>query len=797
MVYFDQLLRAVVPDGFVLELLLSLAIQACWLTPAAIVMALLLCRSSASARHLAWQLLLAVMVVGPVLSIIVPGDVQFSILEEAPDGGHGELSVRAEALSQQSLVAKPNVQRLQQLELSEQSPVQSPDQGLDASERASKWPKAAVFEAALSADIPPRSSTLPAVRKTEMILAGIWAAGILLLSLRVIGGQLSMWRMLGAATSISDERILAVASEVISACGESRKVRWLEHAQSSMPMTCGVWAPAIIIPVAAKEWSSDRLRMVLLHELAHVQRRDCLWQWLTHVVTVGQWFNPLAWLATSRLRSEREKACDDVVLNTGVRASDYAETLLDLSTGGRRNVFDLCAGLAMARPQRLASRVESIVDDRRNRGVVSRRARIIAALCTCLLMIPLGLMAQADVTQRQRIASDADVDPPKRQPAQQQQVEQASQKKASQQRERQLLPSVTLPGGQMLQRSDDHRPLVDAAIRLLRSASVEVPYRGQRGTSVTLLFHPSLEIDLSHVSPRNAAGPTGRIGRMYVDVGTQPGPDTIATEIDGKYRSFTKHHLREWVAFRSEYDRLDFGRPRPIVPSVGDWSKPVNGLQARLAVENWRDPIVGIYLELRNVKDLGNTMTVPADAERIDFELRDADGKKISPAGLPRSGPVVELKDFQLPFDSSLRFNLSVTTVGVPNVKAMIALRSHAWTLDEAPGSYRLSASFKVEKPEKFSHTLWYGVVHVPPVKIQPASRERKPDTIVSRTYKFSNRTRDTQLNVLKSWFEEEDDVRFQAGASPHEIDVSAHVSRQRYIVEVVQYLKFGSTPSS
>jgi len=52
MSYFDQLLRSLVPDGFVLELLISLVIQTCWLMPVAIVMAVFLRRASASGRHL-------------------------------------------------------------------------------------------------------------------------------------------------------------------------------------------------------------------------------------------------------------------------------------------------------------------------------------------------------------------------------------------------------------------------------------------------------------------------------------------------------------------------------------------------------------------------------------------------------------------------------------------------------------------------------------------------------------------------------------------------------------------------
>ena len=348
----------------------------------------------------------------------------------------------------------------------------------------------------------------------------------------------------------------------------------------------------------------------------------------------------------------------------------------------------------------------------------------------------------------------------------------------------------------MLRRSDGHEPLVAAAIALLRSASVEVPHQGQRDSSVTFLFHPSWEVNLSRVRPRSGDREAGQINRMYVDVSGVPGPDNIVAEIDGKYRSFTKHHLREWVAFRREYDRLDFGRPRPVIVSVGDWSQPVNGLQARLAIENWRDPIVGVYLELRNVKDLLNTMTVPIDAERIDLELQDDNGNKVPIAGLPRSGPVVELKDFQLPFESSLRVNLSVTTVGIPDVNAMIALRSHSWLLkDGHPATYRLQAAFRAEKPERFSHALWHGELLVPPVKVQPAPRDPVADEIVSRNYSIIRRNRDSLLKLLGVWFESEKDVHFKAGAKPDEIEVTAHESRHRYITEVISFQQNGLSP--
>ena len=64
------------------------------------------------------------------------------------------------------------------------------------------------------------------------------------------------------------------------------------------------------------------MQAVLLHELAHLRRRDPLWQLVAHCGLALHWFNPLAWFAVRRLRIEQERACDDFVLRAGIRASE-------------------------------------------------------------------------------------------------------------------------------------------------------------------------------------------------------------------------------------------------------------------------------------------------------------------------------------------------------------------------------------------------------------------------------------------------------------------------------------------
>jgi hypothetical protein len=132
----------------------------------------------------------------------------------------------------------------------------------------------------------------------------------------------------------------------------------------------------VLLPDEAAAWPLDRLRAVLLHEMAHVRRRDWPGHRLADLVCALYWFHPLVWPLARRLRAESEAACDDRVLALGVPAPDYARHLLDVARAlGPAAVPP--AAIAMARTARLEGRLTMILDPRRPRRAPTRRALLL------------------------------------------------------------------------------------------------------------------------------------------------------------------------------------------------------------------------------------------------------------------------------------------------------------------------------------------------------------------------------------------------------------------------------------
>jgi hypothetical protein len=191
------------------------------------------------------------------------------------------------------------------------------------------------------------------------------------------------------------------------------------HADKTLPVVWGIFRCRVLLPAAAPQWSGEQLRSVLLHELGHIQRRDTMAQLLAQIACALYWFNPLVWFAAWRLGVERERACDDLVLASGVRPSAYAGHLLEVVTGLSPARWMQSCGLAMARKSSLEGRLVAVLCENRNRRGASVAFATVALLLGACIAIPIAMLRAADnaafaVTQAEESKAETapDVEPP-------------------------------------------------------------------------------------------------------------------------------------------------------------------------------------------------------------------------------------------------------------------------------------------------------------------------------------------------------------------------------------------------
>ncbi|HJQ40054.1 MAG TPA: M56 family metallopeptidase [Thermoanaerobaculia bacterium] len=171
----------------------------------------------------------------------------------------------------------------------------------------------------------------------------------------------------------------------------TRRANGMFSADINQPATFG---NRILLPLSAKQWSEEKLRIVLLHEQAHVARRDTLHGILSDVTCAVYWFHPLAWLVAARAGLERERACDDRVLAAGIAPGDYAAAMLDVARAMTRGH---AATMPMAEVSHIERRIRAILDPTTRR----RSAHALAALACVVAAAPL-LAALGDAFPRPR-----------------------------------------------------------------------------------------------------------------------------------------------------------------------------------------------------------------------------------------------------------------------------------------------------------------------------------------------------------------------------------------------------------
>lgn len=359
-------------NGNSFDLLLFLAastMKATLLLGFVAVLCLVLRRFSAAIRHLLWTLSLCAALLLPFLSFVEVWEVPVlpaQIASWSP-AQSSELATATDDAFVLPQVGKQNIKVSPQINES-QSKISEFQPTINSVEKTLPITNASDVDAS-----PQQGSATLLPTLVNWALA-IWFTGALLLLFRLLVGFTATKWLTKGAVEFKNPKLIGLFSSLLTELQVKGRVRLLRSERTLMPIVCGVLRPVVLLPASADDWSEERTKMVLLHELTHVARKDCLTQMLAQAACAFYWFNPFVWHAARRLRVEREQACDDYVLSIGTKPSDYAHHLLEIARYlQERTIFQWSqTTVAMARRSQLEGRLRAILSAEGKRRAMSQ-----------------------------------------------------------------------------------------------------------------------------------------------------------------------------------------------------------------------------------------------------------------------------------------------------------------------------------------------------------------------------------------------------------------------------------------
>jgi beta-lactamase regulating signal transducer with metallopeptidase domain len=345
-------------------------------------------RRSAAARHTVWSAAIAAQLLMPMLGLLLP-------------------AWRVPVLDEPSWAASPT------LSTPDAPPVEAKPKSVAAPTKQIVIEDAPTTGAPAASPTPPanQNATTPVPKQrpsSTVVLTALWMLGCIVVLGRLAAGTAVVSRMAGRGERVTDEKWLGLMTRLAVALGIRRPLTLLRGDTLGIPVTWGIVYPVVFLPQDADSWPEERRRYVLVHEMAHVKRLDAFTQLVAQFALAIFWFNPLIWVAASRMRRERENACDDYVLTHGTKPSEYASDLLELvrsiGTRNHRAAEPAFAALAMARRSEFEGRMLSILDPEAPRTSLSRKGVVMSLVTAVLVIVPLAAFspfAPAQVTGTQ------------------------------------------------------------------------------------------------------------------------------------------------------------------------------------------------------------------------------------------------------------------------------------------------------------------------------------------------------------------------------------------------------------
>ena len=224
------------------------------------------------------------------------------------------------------------------------------------------------------------------------LIVMIWAMGVALFILKLLGGISYCYYLRSRLNFPADEYWIETLDALKNKVGVKQSIELVESALTRTPMVVGIMKPMILFPIGAiNRLSPTEVEAILAHEIAHVLRKDYIFNIIQSVIEALFYFHPAVWWISSIIRNERENCCDDVAIEICGSSMNYAKALVTVQEMAYYPMYQPALAFAGNRKNQLLFRVQRILNQPQNKTNVMEKL-----IATCLLVVMMVVLSFGD-----------------------------------------------------------------------------------------------------------------------------------------------------------------------------------------------------------------------------------------------------------------------------------------------------------------------------------------------------------------------------------------------------------------